>query len=51
MKLFYGHMKIAVLGQKTLVFPITGKNLGETFFSQILIHMENANVSYGSLDS
>ena len=45
MKLFYGHLKIAVFGKN-----IT-KSLGETVFSQILIYMENTNASYGRLQS
>ena len=51
-----GHLKIAVFSKKkqTLVPPHkkeSGETLGETFFSQILMYMENTNVSFGKLQS
>ena len=54
MELFYGHLKIAVFSKKTPVPPHkkeSGETLGETFFSQILMYMENTNVSFGNLQS
>ena len=48
-KFFYGHLKVDVIGKNISVSHIN-KHLGN-FLPQILIYMENTNVSHGKLRS
>ena len=50
MELFLWPFKIAVFSKKNTSPPHkkeSGETLGETFFSQNLMYMENTNVSFG----